>query len=65
MTVRRPTAADHAFLHDGKPMRISQRQVLIGEPFHDAARFSQFRSIETSDLQFRQSINESEELAMR
>jgi hypothetical protein len=37
MAISRPTAGDPEFPHNGKSVRISQRDVLVGELLHDAA----------------------------
>ena len=51
MAISRPTAADPEFPHNGKPVRIGQREVLVGEFLHDASCLGQLGSVEASDSQ--------------
>jgi hypothetical protein len=46
MAISRPTAADPEFPHNGKSVRISQREGLVGELLHDAACLGQLGSVE-------------------
>ena len=62
MAISRPTAADPEFPHNGKSVRISQREALVGELLRDAACLGQLGSVEASDRQARQDVYEGEEL---
>jgi len=50
------------FAHNCKPVRIGQGKVLVGELLDDAARLGQLGSVEASDRQARQGIDEGQEL---
>src|SRR5208337_3778340 len=62
MAVGRPTAADPELPLNGKAVRVSQGKVLVGELLDDAARLGQLGSVEASDSQAWQGINEGQEL---
>src|ERR1700683_4120501 len=62
MPVRRPAAGNPQLSHDSQPVSIRQREFLVREFPHDAARFGKLGNIESQDCQTYQRIDECEEL---
>jgi hypothetical protein len=62
MPVCRPAAADSQLPHDGQPMSIRQRELLVREFPYDTAGLGKLGSIEAPDCKAGQRINEREEL---